>query len=217
MLPAVATGDAGRECASQWRNLVGALRTRIAVPYSRPMRFVEQRLPGVFLIEPERHHDERGFFARTFDEAELAEAGLNTRFPQGNASWNGTRHTLRGMHYQAAPYGEVKIVGCTAGAIFDVAVDLRAGSPTRFEWLGVELTAATGTQLYIPAGFAHGFLTLADRTEVSYRMGTSYVPAAARGFRYDDPLIGIAWPESPAVISERDRTYPDLSPQVDDA
>jgi dTDP-4-dehydrorhamnose 3,5-epimerase len=217
MLPAVPTGRRRTRVRSPMRNLLGVPRARIAVPYSRPMRFVEQRLPGVFLIEPERHQDERGFFARTFDEAELGEAGLHTRFPQGNTSWNGASHTLRGMHYQAAPHGEVKIVGCTAGAIFDVAVDLRAGSPTRFEWLGVELTPATGTQLYIPAGFAHGFLTLADGTEVSYRMGTSYVPAAARGFRYDDPLIGIAWPETPAVISERDRTYPDLSAEVDDA
>lgn len=181
------------------------------------MRFVEQRLPGVFLIEPQRHADERGFFARTFAESELAAAGLHTRFPQGNTSWNAAKHTLRGMHYQAAPHGEVKIVGCTAGAIYDVAVDLRAGSPTRFDWLGVELTAATGNQLYIPAGFAHGFLTLADGTEVGYRMGTDYVPELARGFRYDDPMIGVEWPATPAVISERDRTYPDLSPAVDDA
>jgi dTDP-4-dehydrorhamnose 3,5-epimerase len=181
------------------------------------MRLVEQRLPGVFLIELERYTDERGFFARSFSEAELGDAGLHTHYPQGNVSWNAARHTLRGMHYQAAPHGEVKIVECTAGAMLDVVVDLRAGSPTRFQWLAVELTPATGNQLYVPAGFAHGYLTLADATTVSYRMGTTYVPELARGFRYDDPLVGIAWPAPPAVISERDRTYPDLSPEVSDA
>jgi dTDP-4-dehydrorhamnose 3,5-epimerase len=141
------------------------------------MRFIEQALAGVFLIELEPHADERGFFARTFAEMELAEAGLHTHFPQGNVSWNAANHTLRGMHYQAAPHGEVKIVSCTAGAIFDVAVDLRAGSPTRFDWLGIELTPRARNQLYIPAGFAHGFLTLEQGTEVSYRMGTAYVRA----------------------------------------
>ena len=192
-------------------------RARIAVPYSRPMRFVEQRLAGVFLIEPERHMDERGFFTRTFDEAELAEAGLHTRFPQGNASWNGARHTLRGMHYQAAPHGEVKIVSCTSGAILDVVVDLRVGSPTRFASYAVELTPASGRQLYIPAGFAHGFLTLADETTVAYWMGTRYIPAAARGLRWDDPRLAIDWPARPAVISERDATYPDMDPELADA
>src|SRR6476619_7716706 len=160
------------------RAFAGATRGRISV-YSRGVRFVEQRLPGVFLMELDLWSDERGFFARSFSEDELAQAGLHTHFPQGNVSWNAARHTLRGMHYQAAPNGEVKIVGCTAGAIFDVVVDLRTGSPTRFEWLAVELTAATGTQLYIPAGFAHGFLTLADATSISYRMGTNHVPDAA--------------------------------------
>ncbi|HUJ61574.1 MAG TPA: dTDP-4-dehydrorhamnose 3,5-epimerase [Kofleriaceae bacterium] len=181
------------------------------------MRFVEQRLPGVYLIELERRSDERGFFARSFCEDELAAAGLHTRYPQGNVSRNDRKHTLRGMHYQAAPHGEVKIVGCTAGAILDVVVDLRAGSPTRMHWLAVELTPASGAQLYIPAGFAHGFLTLADATEVAYRMGTRYVPELARGFRWNDPLVGIRWPAVPAVISARDASYPDLDPEVSDA
>ena len=181
------------------------------------MRFVEQRLPGVYLMELDLHSDERGFFARSFSEDELAVAGLHTHYPQSNVSWNAAKHTLRGMHYQAAPNGEVKIVACTAGAIYDVVVDLRVGSPTRFEWLAVELTPATGNQLYIPAGFAHGFITLADATSISYRMGTNYVPDGARGFRYDDALIGIEWPAPPRVISERDRTYPDLAPEVSDA
>jgi dTDP-4-dehydrorhamnose 3,5-epimerase len=181
------------------------------------MRFVEQPLPGVFRIEPERHHDERGFFARSFCESELAAAGLHTHFPQGNVSWNRAKHTLRGMHYQAAPHGEVKIVCCTAGAILDVVVDLRRDSPTRLQWLGVELTPASGAQLYIPAGFAHGFLTLADDTEVSYRMGTPYVADLARGLRWNDPQIGIAWPALPAVISHRDASYPDFDPEACDA
>jgi dTDP-4-dehydrorhamnose 3,5-epimerase len=181
------------------------------------VRFVEQRLPGVFLIELERHTDDRGFFARSFCETELGKAGLHTHYPQGNVSYNAKQHTLRGMHYQAVPHGEVKIVGCSAGAIYDVVVDLRAGSPTRFQWLAVELAPATGHQLYIPAGFAHGFLTLADATTVTYHMGTSYVPELARGFRFDDPRIGIRWPVPPAVISERDRTYPDLDPGASDA
>ena len=181
------------------------------------MRFIEQKLPGVFVIELERHSDERGFFARSFCVDELARAGLHTDFPQGNVSFNARRHTLRGMHYQAAPHGEVKIVSCTAGAIYDVVVDLRAGSPTRFAWCAVELTPASGTQLYIPAGFAHGFLTLADATEVAYRMGARYLPGAARGLRWNDPRLAIAWPAAPAVISERDATYPDLDPELADA
>jgi dTDP-4-dehydrorhamnose 3,5-epimerase len=181
------------------------------------VRFIEQRVPGVFLIEPERRSDERGWFARSFCVDELARAGLHIDFPQGNASFSARRHTLRGMHYQAAPHGEVKIVGCTAGAILDVAVDLRAGSPTRLAWCAVELTPASGAQLYIPAGFAHGFLTLADDTEVAYRMGARYVPEAARGVRWDDPRLAIAWPARPAVISERDATYPDLDPERIDA
>jgi dTDP-4-dehydrorhamnose 3,5-epimerase len=181
------------------------------------VRFVEQRLSGVFVIELERRTDERGWFARSFCVDELARAGLHTDFPQGNLSFNERRHTLRGMHYQAGPHGEVKIVGCTAGAIVDVVVDLRVGSPTRFQWCAVELTPASGAQLYIPAGFAHGFLTLADHTEVAYRMGTRYVPEAARGVRWNDPRFAIAWPARPAVISERDANYPDVDPELSDA
>jgi dTDP-4-dehydrorhamnose 3,5-epimerase len=181
------------------------------------VRFTEQRLPGVFLIELERRGDERGWFARSFCVDELARAGLHTEFPQGNASFSARRHTLRGMHYQAAPHGEVKLVGCSAGAILDVAVDLRVGSPTRFSWCAVELTPASGAQLYIPAGFAHGFLTLTDDAEVTYRMGARYLPEAARGVRWDDPRLAIAWPARPAVISDRDATYPDLDPERLDA
>ena len=181
------------------------------------MRFTAQRLAGVYLIELERREDERGFFARSFCEDEFAAHGLHSRFPQGNVSHNRRLHTLRGMHYQAAPTHEVKVVRCTAGAIYDVVVDLRPRSATRFDWLGVELSAATRSQLYVPAQFGHGFLTLAEDTEVSYLMGESYVANAARGFRWDDPRIGVRWPAMPEVISERDRTYPDLGPEVTDA
>jgi dTDP-4-dehydrorhamnose 3,5-epimerase len=181
------------------------------------VRFHETSLPGVLLIEVERGLDERGFFARSYCEREFAAHGITARFPQCNVSSNNHAYTLRGMHYQAAPYGEIKLVRCTAGAIWDVVVDLRPGSPTRLRWYGVELSAEARNQLYIPAGCAHGFLTLCDATEVFYQMGTFYVAEAARGFRWDDPLVGIRWPAPPALISQRDRTYPDLDPGVSDA
>jgi dTDP-4-dehydrorhamnose 3,5-epimerase len=177
------------------------------------MRFLETRLPGSFLIELERHEDERGFFARSFCEREFAAQGLVTRYPQCNLSRNRRRSTLRGMHYQAAPHREAKLVRCTTGAIYDVIVDLRPGSPTHLQWTGVELSAEGGAALYVPPGFAHGFLTLADATEVFYQMGESYVPEAARGFRWNDPLFGITWPHAVAVVSERDRGYPDFAPE----
>lgn len=181
------------------------------------MRFIELPLAGLYRIEFERHVDERGFFARSFCQTELSQAGLHAQFPQGNVSWNRAKHTLRGMHYQAAPHGEVKIVRCTAGAILDVVVDLRRDSSTRLKWVAVELTPGSGAQLYIPAGFAHGFLTLADDTEVSYLMGTPYVPELARGFRWNDPKVGIVWPAPPAVISSRDAAYPDFDVEACDA
>jgi dTDP-4-dehydrorhamnose 3,5-epimerase len=174
------------------------------------MRFFETRLPGAFLIEPERHEDERGFFARTFCEQEFATHGLVSRYPQCNLSHNRLRGTLRGMHYQAVPHREAKLVRCATGAIYDVIVDLREDSPTRHEWVGVELSAGGGVALYVPPGFAHGFITLTDETEVFYQMGEFYVPEAARGFRWNDPLFAIAWPLSVAQISERDRCYPDF-------
>lgn len=169
-------------------------------------------LSGVFLVEIEPHVDERGAFARVFCEREFAAAGLSTRFPQCNLSINSRRGTLRGMHYNVAPYGEAKLVRCVRGAIHDVVVDLRADSPTRLKWLGIELSADNRRSLYIPPGFAHGFLTLADDTDVYYHMGEFYRPEAARGFRWDDPSVGIAWPNPPTVMSAADRAYPDLDP-----
>jgi dTDP-4-dehydrorhamnose 3,5-epimerase len=177
------------------------------------MRFDETRLAGAFLIDLEPQSDERGFFARSYCEREFAAHGLATRFPQENLSFNARTGTLRGMHYQAAPHRETKVVRCVSGAIHDVIVDLRAGSPTRFSWIGVDLTSKNRRALYVPTGFAHGFLTLERDTEVLYQMGEFYVAEAARGFRWDDPHFGIRWPASPVVVSERDRTQPDFDPE----
>lgn len=171
------------------------------------MRFTELKIPGVFLIEIEPRLDERGFFARTFCETEFAAHGLPTHFPQCNLSRNRRRGTLRGMHFEAKPTQESKLVRCNSGAIYDVVVDLRTGSATRFRWLAAELNASSGQALFVPAGFAHGFITLADDTDVFYHMGASFRPDGARGFRWDDPAVGIEWPFAPSVISERDQTY----------
>lgn len=174
------------------------------------MRFSETELPGAFLIELEPKADERGSFARVFCEDEFAAHALPTRFPQWNLSRNTRAGTLRGMHYNAAPHREAKLVRCTAGAIWDAIVDLRPGSPKRFRWLGLELSAERGNALFIPEGFAHGFVTLREGTEVFYQMGAAYALGAARGLRWNDPRIGIRWPVRPTVINERDRTWPDF-------
>jgi dTDP-4-dehydrorhamnose 3,5-epimerase len=179
------------------------------------MRFVETPLSGVIVIEPERHADERGWFARTFDREEFAARGMNDQVIQTNASFNARAGTLRGMHHQAEPHGETKVVRCVRGAIFDVALDLRPGSPTNGRWHGVELSEENGRGFYIPAGLAHGFQTLREDSEVHYLMGSPYVAGAARGVRWDDPAFGIEWPQPPAggrVISERDASYPDHGP-----
>lgn len=174
------------------------------------MIFREVTIGGAWVIEPERFVDERGFFARTWDTREFEQRGLNGRLVQCSISQNRLRGTLRGMHYQAAPHGEAKLVRCTAGAIFDVALDLRAGSPTFRQWLGVELSAENRLALYIPEGCAHGFLTLADDCEVLYQMSQFYAPDAARGVRWDDSSFGIGWPAEVVVVNDRDRSYPDF-------
>jgi dTDP-4-dehydrorhamnose 3,5-epimerase len=177
------------------------------------MRLLETPLPGAFVIELDPIEDQRGWFARTFDRDEFAARGLNPEVVQCNASFNRRAGTLRGLHYQAEPHGESKLVRCVRGAIFDVAVDLRAGSPTYRGWHGVELSAGNGRGFYIPAGLAHGFQTLTDESEVLYQMGHDYVPEAARGVRWDDPAFAIDWPPAPSggrVISERDGGYPDF-------
>jgi dTDP-4-dehydrorhamnose 3,5-epimerase len=175
------------------------------------MRFTPTPLDGVWLIELEPRTDERGFFARTFCEQEFAAHGLNTRWPQANLTRTRQRGMIRGMHWQAEPRPEVKLVRCAAGAIWDVVVDVRRSSPTFGRWTAYELTADNGRQLYIPAGFAHGFQCLADHSEVAYLMGDSYAPDLARGLRWDDSTVGIPWPLPDPVLSERDRQLPLLA------
>lgn len=176
------------------------------------MKVLRTPLEGVFVLEGTLVADDRGHFARTFDEDVLHEKGLTTRFPQHSLSYNRTAGTLRGMHYQAAPHGEVKVVRCTRGAVFDVAVDVRPGSPSYGQWHGVELKAGDPCSLYVPMGCAHGFVTLSDETELTYLISTAYRPAAARGIRWDDPDLAISWPVVPTVISQRDLDLPLLSP-----
>jgi dTDP-4-dehydrorhamnose 3,5-epimerase len=174
------------------------------------MIFTETTLPGAYLIEPERREDERGFFARTWCEHEGAVQNLQTRWVQCSISFNTQCGTLRGLHYQAAPDEETKLVRCTMGGIYDVIVDLRPNSPTFRHWLAFELTAQNRLMLFIPAGFAHGFQTLTAESEVFYQMSTFYVPESARGVRWDDPAFGISWPEGQRIISARDRSFPDF-------
>lgn len=174
------------------------------------MIFQETNLKNAYLIELQRREDERGFFARTWCQQEFEEHGLNPRLVQCNLSFNKKKGTLRGMHYQAAPYEEAKLVHCTCGAIYDIIVDLRPDSATFKHYFGVTLSAAAHNMLYIPEGFAHGFLTLEDNTEVFYQMSEFYAPDYARGFRWNDPAFNIEWPAPVQVISERDATYPDF-------
>jgi dTDP-4-dehydrorhamnose 3,5-epimerase len=174
------------------------------------MRFTPTPLGGAVVIDVEPHTDERGAFARTFCADEFAAHDLPTHYPQCNISSNRRAGTLRGMHFNRAPHGEAKLVRCVRGAIFDVIVDLRAGSPTRWSWYGIDLTANNARSLFIPTGFAHGFLTLDDTTDVHYHMGTSYRPEAARGFRWNDPSVAIDWPRDPVVLSDADGGYADI-------
>ncbi|MBI3650475.1 MAG: dTDP-4-dehydrorhamnose 3,5-epimerase [Acidobacteria bacterium] len=174
------------------------------------MVFTELKLKGAYLIEPERLVDERGFFARTWCEGEFEAHGLNAKLVQCSISFNKKRGTLRGMHYQVAPHQEVKLVRCTMGAIYDVMIDLRESSATFKQWLAVELTAENRRMLYIPEGFAHGFQTLADNTEVFYQMSEFYYPESARGVRWDDATFGIRLPLEIRSISEKDLSYQDF-------
>jgi dTDP-4-dehydrorhamnose 3,5-epimerase len=175
------------------------------------MRFAKTPLPGAYVIDVEPRVDERGLFARTFCAREFAAHGLDTRVEQASVSVNPKSGTLRGLHYQAPPHGEAKLIRCTAGAIFDVIVDLRPGSPTYTRHYAVTLTAADRRALYVPVGFAHGFQTLADDTEVLYQMSQPFVAESARGVRWNDPAFGIAWPSAAhRTMNDRDRTYPDF-------
>lgn len=174
------------------------------------MIFRETKLAGAFVIEPEKREDERGFFARTFCREEFSAHGLNPDIAQCNVSFNKRKGTLRGMHYQAPPFAEAKLVRCTAGAIFDVIIDLRKPSETFRQYFTVELCASSGRMLYVPEGFAHGFQTLLDNTEVFYQMSRPYAAHCARGVRWNDPCFGIEWPPDERTMVERDRDYPDF-------
>jgi dTDP-4-dehydrorhamnose 3,5-epimerase len=174
------------------------------------MIFHDTAIAGVYVIEPERLEDERGFFARIWSPAALESKGLNPRIAHMSVSFNHRKGTLRGMHYQAEPMAEAKIVRCTQGAIHDVALDLRRASPTFLRWVAFELTASNRRMLYIPEGLAHGFQTLRDETEVLYAIGEEYSPQHARGVRWNDPAFGIAWPDDTRTMNERDRSYPDF-------
>jgi dTDP-4-dehydrorhamnose 3,5-epimerase len=172
------------------------------------MIFGETKISGAFLIQPQRIEDERGFFARTFCVRELAEHGLDPRVVQRSLSSNSRRGTLRGLHFQTPPHEENKLVSCSQGAIYDVIVDLRPSSSSYRQWLAVTLTAQNLDSLFIPAGCAHGFMTLEDETVVRYDISELYAPDAARGIRFDDPAFGIEWPGAPAVVSPRDLAFP---------
>lgn len=176
------------------------------------MRLTPTPLQGLHLVEVTPHADDRGLFARVYDEDVFRAAGLHRDWPQSSISFNTLRGTLRGLHHQAEPHPEPKLVRCARGRIFDVAVDIRPGSATFRQWFGVELAAGVRNALYIPPGFAHGFITLEDESEVHYQIGTRYRPELARGLRWNDPAFGIRWPMEPRVISARDAAYPDFVP-----
>src|SRR5262245_54178861 len=175
------------------------------------MIFTETELKGAFIIDLERMEDDRGFFARSWCRREFLAHGLNGELAQCNVSRNRVAGTLRGLHYQAAPNAEAKLVRCTKGAIYDVMVDLRPGSKTFLRHVGCTLSEDNHRALYIPEGFGHGFLTLTDGSEIFYQMSQFYEPAAARGLRWNDPALAISWPGQVAVISERDSSYPDFA------
>jgi len=172
------------------------------------MIFTESPLAGAYVVDMERLPDERGFFARSYCADEFAARGLGPDLRQCSVSYNARKGTLRGMHYQVAPHEEHKLVRCTAGAIFDVIVDMRTASPTYRRWFGTELTMDNRRSLFIPPGFAHGFVSLTDDTEVYYMISVAHAPQFGRGVRWNDPAFAIEWPLPPAVISERDAAYP---------
>ena len=173
------------------------------------MKFIPTELAGAVLIELERHVDDRGSFARTMCVEEFARAGLGTSYPQSIQSYNRRAGTLRGMHFQKTPHGEAKVVRCVRGAVWDVIIDLRPDSPSYMNWQGFELTGDNGRSLYIPIGFAHGFQTLEDETDVLYLISAPFVPGVGEGVRHDDPAFGIDWPLPVSVMNDKDRSWPD--------
>ena len=175
------------------------------------MIFKATPLEGAFVIELEKHQDDRGYFARTFCQREFSDHGLNTNIAQANTSLSRSKGTLHGMHYQTEPYAETKLVRCIRGAVFDVIIDLRPESESFCQWFGAELTADNGKMLYVPEGFAHGYQTLQDDTELFYLVSQFYTPEAERGVRWNDKRFGISWPEDKEVLlSDKDRAWPDF-------
>jgi len=174
------------------------------------MIFTETNLAGAYLIDIERFEDERGVFALSWSQRQFAEHGLESRLAECNISFNKKKGTLRGMHYQAEPHGQDKVVRCTRGAIFDVIIDLRPESSTFKQWVGMELSAQNHLMLYVPREFAHGFQTLRDNSEVLYQMSSHYAPESSRGVRWNDPAFGIDWPPGERIIIDRDREYGDF-------
>lgn len=182
------------------------------------MRFEETPLSGAFVLRLERVHDERGFFARTWCREELAAHGLRATVAQCSVSYNARARTLRGMHFQAEPFPEAKVVSCLRGRAFDVVLDLRRSSPTFRQWFSIELSPDDGSAIYVPEGFAHGFMTLADDTLLQYQISESYRPELARGVLWNDPAFGIRWPfQTELVLSARDRSYPAFHDTADTA
>jgi dTDP-4-dehydrorhamnose 3,5-epimerase len=174
------------------------------------MLFTETRLKGAFTIQLEKRGDERGFFARTFCQNEFSNHDLNPQLSQANLAYSRFKGTLRGMHYQAGPHAEAKLVRCTKGAVFDVAVDLRPGSATYCQWFGVTLSSDNYKMFYIPEEFAHGYMTIEDHCELTYMVSAFYTPHAERGIRWDDPAFNIKWPFSPKIISDKDKRWADF-------
>lgn len=170
-------------------------------------------IPDAYLIELEQHSDERGSFARLWCIEELKAQGIDVTFVQANASFSEHRGTMRGLHYQRAPYREAKLIHCTRGAIFDVLVDMRPRSDAYLHWFGAELSAENRRQMFVPEGCAHGYLTLTDGAEVEYVVSSPYRPSAETGIRYDDPTLGIQWPVPVTVVSPKDRSWPDVVPE----
>lgn len=201
------TGDQNARIGDEERRVFRG-RAGVAAGQSPLMRYTATHVEGVVVVDPEPVGDDRGLFARTWDPVEAAEHVSDTRVAQCSTSYNRVRGTLRGMHYQADPHAEAKLVRCTAGAVYDVAVDLRPTSPSYLRWTALELTSENRRSLFIPAGCAHGFLTLTDNAEVFYQISVPHVPSAARGVRWDDPALGIRWPMTPHVISAKDAALP---------
>lgn len=178
------------------------------------MKFTPAPIPGGFVIDLEPIGDERGFFSRMFCEIEFGKAGLETRFVQMNDSYSANKGTMRGLHYQLAPSAEVKVVRCIRGAAWDVILDLREDQPTFGQWFGTEITAENRRAMYVPRGFAHGFITLQDDTELVYMVSDFYDKARERGVRWNDPRFAVGWPIEPVVVSARDQGHPDFDPDL---